>query len=202
MIHATPFVVIDLETTGLEPRLDRIVEIGAVKLLNGEIVGEWSTLVNPGVFVPQETTHITGITTEMVQDAPFFTEIHPQLMEFIGEGSVFVAHNAEFDRSFLNNTLLRHQLEGLDNPYLCTFKLAKQVHPNLSAYSLGALTTMFEIPLVNAHRALDDARATALLLKKFLKVLHDGGLRQLKDLPQIQNLPKMVETAQGQGSLF
>ena len=89
------------------------------------------------------------------------------------------------------------------NPYLCTFKMAKQVHPNLSRYGLGSLCTAFGIELPQAHRALHDARATAQLFIKFLKVLQNGGLKNLKDSLYIQNLPKIVDkSVEGQVSLF
>lgn len=203
MISNTPFVIVDVETTGLEPRLDRIMEIAAVKVLNGEIVDEWDTLVNPKIFVPQISTSISGITTEMVKDAPPFEAIAQDYMNFLGTDSVFVAHNVDFDRMFLNKHLERHEMAGMENPYLCTFRLAKQVHPNLSRYGLGALTEMFDIELSQAHRALHDARATAQLFNKFMRVLQGGGLKYVKDIPHIQNLPKeKKEIAEGQASLF
>jgi DNA polymerase III epsilon subunit family exonuclease len=203
MIHQTPFVIVDTETTGLEPRLDALVEVAAVKMLNGEIIDEWDTLVNPGVFIPQETTDITGITTEMVKDAPWFKDVADDYLKFLGDDSVFVAHNAEFDRAFLNIHLGRLEKPVMANPYLCTFRLAKQVHPNLKKYGLGELASIFDIELNNAHRAIHDARATAYLFSKFMRVLQDGGLKHLKDIPHIQNLPvEEEEKLDGQVSLF
>lgn len=203
MIDKTPFVVVDLETTGLHASLDNIVEIAAIKVVGGEIVEEWNSMVNPGVFLPQECTQITGITTEMVQGAPRFEELVDEYFKFLGEEAVFVAHNVDFDRDFLNKQLERFQRSAMPNPYLCTFKLAKLVHPNLSKYGLGSLCTAFGVDLPQAHRALHDARATAQLLIKFLKVLQNGGLRHIKDLPHIQNLPKESKAlVEGQVSLF
>lgn len=202
MISNTPFVIVDLETTGLEPSLDHIIEIGAVKMLNGEILDEWSTLLDPGVFVPQETTHITGITTEMLKGSPKFEDVLEKYLEFLGEDSVFVAHNAEFDRAFLNNHLKKLEREKMSNPVLCTFKLAKQVHPNISSYTLSNLANIFSIELPQAHRAMDDARATAHLFNKFMRVLQDGGLKRLRDIPVIEGLPKEESADNGQGSLF
>lgn len=201
MISQTPFVVVDLETTGLEPRLDRIIEVAAVKIQNGRIIDQWEQLINPGVFIPQTTTDITGITTEMLQGEPGFTEIADELIKFIGEESIFVAHNAEFDRSFLNFTLDRHDLDGLRNPYLCTFKLAKHMYPALPKYSLGALTERFNIQLDRAHRALEDARATAELLNHFMQQLKEGGAQHLHEIPTILNLPVRQEP-DAQASLF
>ena len=203
MIDKTTFVVVDLETTGLHAGLDSIVEIAAVKVVNGQIVGEWDTMVNPGVFLPLETTQITGITTEMVKDSPAFADIVDEYLGFMGTDTVFVAHNVDFDREFMNKHLEKMNRSTLPNPYLCTFKLAKQVHPNLSRYGLGSLCEAFGVELPQAHRALHDARATAQLFIKFLKVLQNGGLKNLKDIPHIQNLPKTVDKAvEGQVSLF
>jgi DNA polymerase III epsilon subunit family exonuclease len=203
MISQTPFIVVDLETTGLEPNLDRIIEIGAVKVLNGEIVDEWGTLVNPGIFVPDVVTNITGITTEMLQDAPSFDDVKEEYLSFFDDNAIFVAHNVDFDRDFLNSHLTQHSSKPMVGPYMCTFKLAKQVHPNLSKYSLGSLAELFDVDLQQAHRAVHDARATAELMLKFLKVLQDGGLKRVKDIPVIQNLPKIKEEiSDGQASLF
>ena len=204
MIHSTPFIVVELETTGLEPRLDKIVEIAAVKVVNGKIVDEWNTLVNPDMFIPQITTDITGITTEMVKDAPVFADVIDDYLAFMGEGSIFVAHNVDFDHAFMNNHLKAHEREELAHPYLCTFKLAKRVHPNLSRYGLGFLAESFGIELPQAHRALHDARATAELFIKFMSVLQNGGLKTVRDIPVIQNigiLPK-EQVEDGQISLF
>lgn len=203
MISNTSFVVVDLETTGLEPNLDNIVEIAGVKVVNGQIVEEWDTLVNPGIFVPQETTDITGITTEMLRESPRFLDVIDDFLKFLGNESVFVAHNVEFDRGFVNSHLRRHEMAELKNPYLCTFKLAKLVHPNLARYGLGALTEVFEVDLPQAHRAIHDARATAQLFIKFLGTLQAGGLKHVKDIPGIQNLPiEMLIVPEGQVSLF
>jgi DNA polymerase III epsilon subunit family exonuclease len=203
MIHTTPFIIVDVETTGLEPRLDNIIEIAAVKMIGGQIVDEWDTLLNPRVFVPQEVTDITGITTDMLKDSPQFEDVAEDYLKFLGEGSVFVAHNAEFDKEFVNVHLMNSGREKMPHPYLCTFRLAKRVHPNLPKYSLGALTEVFGIDLPQAHRAIHDARATAELFHKFMRVLQDGGLKNLRDIPHIQNLPKEDKTQDdGQVSLF
>lgn len=203
MISSTPFVVVDTETTGLQPGLDRIIEVAAVKVVNGQVVDEWNVLVNPGIYLPHESTQIHGITTEMVNEAEPFEKLAQAYVDFLGSETVFVAHNVDFDRDFLNIHLSRAGLKPMPNPYLCTQKLAKRVHPNLTKYGLGSLSEVFGIELPQAHRALHDARATAQLLIKFLKVLQDGGLRRIKDIPTIQNLPLEVKVAaEGQVSLF
>ncbi len=202
MIYQSKFVVVDCETTGLVPALDKIVEIGAVKVVNGEIVDEFYTMVNPGVFVPAETTHITGITTEMLAGSPDFKTISKKYMEFL-EDAVFVAHNVAFDRGFVNQELGRNLETQMAGPFLCTIDLAKYLHPNLSKYTLGALCEHFAVELPQAHRAIHDARATAGLLIKFLRSIQNGGAKYLKDIPVIQNLPKKAEIIlENQISLF
>ena len=104
-----------------------------------------------------------------------FSRSCPAHLEFYGRRLCFVAHNVDFDRDFLNIHLSRAGHEVMPNPYLCTQKLAKRVHPNLTKYGLGALSEVFGIELPQAHRALHDARATAELLIKFLRVLQNGG---------------------------
>jgi len=203
VISSTPFVVVDLETSGLTPGLDRIIEIAAVKVLNGEVIDEWNTLVNPGIYLPLESTQIHGITTDMVEQAEPFQAVVQAYLDFLGADAIFVAHNVDFDRDFLNIHLSRAGHDSMPNPYLCTQKLAKKVHPNLTKYGLGALSGVFGIELPQAHRALHDARATAELLIKFLRVLQNGGLRDVKDIPGIQNLPVEVKSlSSGQVSLF
>ncbi len=204
MIQTRPFIVVDLETTGLEPKLDKIIEIAAVKVVGGKIVDEWSTLLNPKIFISQTSTAITGITTDMVKDAPLFSEVAEDFLNFMGEEAIFVAHNVDFDHSFINEQLQAHGYEALSHPYLCTYKLAKQVHPNLSKYGLAFLAENFGVQLLKAHRALHDARATAELFIKFINVLENGGLKYVKDIPVIQNisLESQDKTVEGQISLF
>lgn len=202
MISQSSFVVVDTETTGLVPALDKIIELGAVKVVNGEIRDEFFTLINPGIFVPSDTTNITGITSEMLSGAPDFTPVGKKFLNFLGANSIFVAHNVAFDRDFLNCALSNAGFERMMCPYLCTIEFAKYLHPNLSKYNLGSLVDVFGIDLPRAHRAIHDARATAHLLIKFLKTVQNGGAKTLQDIPVIQNLPKNAVLVENQISLF
>lgn len=203
MISKTPFIIVDCETTGLVPSLDRVIEIGAVKVLDGKVIDEFSTLINPEIFIPTEITGITGITTEMLQGHPLIQDVLPKYMEFLGDDYVFVAHNVEFDKEFINESLLRAQMNKMNSPYLCTINLARHVHPNLARYNLGNLAQLFNVDLPQAHRAIHDARATAQLFVKFMKVLQDGGLKYIHEIPHIQNAKKPEKgVEQGQVSLF
>ena len=153
-------VAFDLETTGLDVETDSIIEIGAVRIVDGVITDEYSTLVNPGFAIPQETTYITGIEQKDLRGAPTLATILPDIAHFIGDAPV-IAHNAIFDVSFLKRFGL---LSG--NLAIDTIEVTSIINPTLPSYSLGSLVEQLNIELENAHRALDDARATARLYIK------------------------------------
>ncbi len=152
------YVAFDLETTGLDPKRDAIIEIGCARLRDGEVVDQYSTLVNPGRKLAFVITQLTGISDRDLLGQPSIAEVLTPLMRFIGSATM-VAHNAPFDVGFLRAAGL-----SLVNPVLDTFEIAGIVLPSRSSYSLGALTAEFGIELQHAHRAADDAAATALLL--------------------------------------
>lgn len=154
------FVCLDFETTGLSGR-DRVTEIGAVKVLEGEIVQRFYTLVNPGRPIPPRVVALTGITNDMVEDHPRIEEILPVFLGFLGNLPL-VAHNAKFDCKFLERDLLQMGRE-IENPVADTLQQARLVCPGLPSYKLSFLTNHFSIPLNDAHRAWCDAEATAKL---------------------------------------
>ena len=158
-----PYVVIDVETTGGKQPQHRITEIGAVKMINGEIVDSWSSLINPQRHIPRFITQLTGIDNEMVKDAPLFSEIADSLQKFL-RGSVFVAHNVNFDYGFFKQEFQRLE-QKFSMPKLCTIREMRKHYPELKSYSLGNLCERYNIPLHSHHRALCDAEATAELLK-------------------------------------
>ncbi len=151
------FVAIDLETTGLSAERDAIIEVGAVKFRDGEVIDEFGSLVNPGRSIPPDITMITGITDRDVADAPRFNQIANTLMRFVGNSPV-VGHNVGFDLSFLRGQGLLAENVGLDSWELATILL-----PSLPGYSLGALAERFDIRSASRHRALEDARASGRL---------------------------------------
>lgn len=159
-------VALDLETTGLDIQEDSVIEIGAVRLKDGAIIAEYSTLIDPGFVIPAETTRITGIYPEDLRGAPTLKAALPQIAQFTGDSPV-IAHAAMLDVGFMRRYgLLKN------NPILDTLELASILLPRVPHYNLSALTGLFDINLENAHRALADARATALLYwQLWLKVL-------------------------------
>ncbi len=164
-------VVLDFETTGLSAADNRVIEVGAVALDGKECVGIFSELVNPGDFLPYNITQITGITDEMLTDKPRAREVMPKLAKFIGDRTI-IAHNASFDSKFLNAEMERVNI-FLENSVLCTLKLSRRVLPGHSSYSLGNLANALGIDLTRAHRALDDAKATAYLWRHIYEAVVD-----------------------------
>ena len=171
-IRATTFVVVDVETTGLSPRDGGITEIAMFKVRNGLIWDEYTTLVDPLIPIPDEITVLTGIDDAMVAGAPTAKEVAVPIAEFLGDG-VFTAHNAPFDLGFVNSTLAKGSLDPIQNPVLCTCKLARRLLPNLQSKSLGPVTRALGVKNSSRHRAAGDAYATAQVLIRFLNRLED-----------------------------
>ena len=164
------FVVVDVETTGMNAQDDRITEIAMMKVKGGQLVEEFSTLVNPLMTIPAYITDLTGIDNLMVRDAPPAREVAPFVAEFLG-GSVLAAHNASFDWGFVSATVRRESGVELANPQLCTVKLSRRILPSLPSKSLGPVTRHLNIAIPQRHRASGDAFATALVLVKYLSYL-------------------------------
>ncbi|NCP64525.1 MAG: 3'-5' exonuclease [Paraglaciecola sp.] len=162
-----PYVVVDVETTGGKAAGHRITEIAAVKIVNGAEVDRWTTLLNPQRRIPKFITQLTGISDAMVADAPLFCEIVDSLDAFL-QGSIFVAHNVNFDYGFFK--LEYERLERrFSLPKLCTVREMRKYFPGLGSYALKALCTEFGIPLQSHHRAMCDAEAAAELLKMVIE---------------------------------
>ncbi len=158
------YVVVDIETTGGRAPFHRVTEIGAVKMRGGEIVDRWQSLVNPERPIPATITRLTGITNEMVADAPVFAEVADDFAEFMEE-AVFVAHNVRFDYGFLSAEFGRLE-RRFRHPTLCTCQSMRKLWKGLPSYGLANLCRHFGIPLESHHRALCDAEAAAGLLLK------------------------------------
>ncbi|MDD3204473.1 MAG: PolC-type DNA polymerase III [Lachnospiraceae bacterium] len=182
---AETYVVFDLETTGFSPMQNRIIEIGAVKVTAGEIVDRFSTFVNPDVPIPFRIEKLTGINDSMVIDAPMIDVILPQFMEFC-QDTVLVAHNANFDMSFILENAKRLGLKA-DYTYVDTVALARLLLPNHSKYTLDSVAKFMNVSLENHHRAVDDAAATAEIFQKFIPMLQE---EKIENLQQVNELGK------------
>lgn len=184
------FVVFDLETTGFSAEVDRIIEIGAVKIKNGEIVDNFSKFVNPKIPIPFRIEKLTGINDSMVMEAEPIEKILPEFLEFCGD-AVMVAHNAGFDTSFIINNAERLGIKY--NPTIMdTVLLAQFVIPNLHNYKLDTLCKHLAVSLENHHRAVDDAQATAYIYLKMVKMLEE---RDIFDLDKLNEAGKLDDEA-------
>jgi len=141
-----------------------------VKVIDGEIVDEYSTLINPEQYIPNFITDLTGITNNMVAQAPKFDEVKSKIKTFLGD-AIFVAHNVQFDYGFLNASFVRAGLGQISNNLLCTIRLARRLLPTTKSKSLESLINYYGIDVPNRHRALDDAKATADILIRFLELM-------------------------------
>lgn len=175
------YVCIDLETTGLEPKRDKIIEIGAVKVEHNMIVEEWETFVNPNRKLEERIVELTGIHDEQLRDAPLITDILPELLGFLGD-HVLLGHSVLFDYSFVKKAAVNERLtferQGID-----TLKIARKYLAELESRSLGYLCRYYGIAH-NAHRALEDAKATVALYRKLAECFYE------------------TEEAEGEKSLF
>ena len=158
------FVAFDFETTGLYAGQDSIVEFGAVKFLNAQVLESFGQLANPGRQIPADATRVSGITDAMVAGQPSVASILPEFMRFIGD-SVLIAHNAGFDLGFLRTALDRANLAMPGNLVIDTQALAKKAFPGQKSYSLQNLAIFLKFPPNQAHRAVDDS---LMCMKLFL----------------------------------
>ena len=176
----TTYCVLDLETTGFSFRTEKITEVGIMKVKNGEVIDEFSCFVNPEKPIPQRVVEVTNITDDMVKDAETIDKVMPKVLEFVGD-SVLVAHNADFDIGFLKYNANQLGL-SLDNTYLDTLRLAKDLFPDFKKYKLGKIAEYLGIKVEVAHRALDDVDTTVKVLNVMLKMLKEKGVETLDDI--------------------
>ncbi|MDP2480138.1 MAG: 3'-5' exonuclease [Candidatus Palauibacterales bacterium] len=181
-LAALSYVVVDVETTGASPgRGDRITEIAAVEVRHGAITDEFSSLVNPGMPIPAWISRLTGISDDMVCDAPRFEEIAGLVRERL-EGRVFVAHNAPFDWRFVSAEMRRAASVLPSGPRLCTLRLARRALPGLARKGLDSVTEYYGIEIEGRHRAGGDAVATAGVLLRLLEEVERRGFTEWGDL--------------------
>ncbi len=198
------YVCLDLETTGLDPKRDKIIEVGAVKVKNGEITGRMETFVNPQRTLEERIVELTGITDDKLVNAPEITDILPGLLDFIGD-DILLGHSVRFDYSFVKKAAIDQRFKfekfGID-----TLKIARKFLPELESRSLEFLCRHFEIEH-SAHRALADAEATIRLYNKLTELFYEGHEDEFKPtllsynvkrdtpitIPQKEQLYKLVD---------
>ena len=177
-------VVVDVETTGLDYTREKIIEFAGVKLEDGVITDRFETLINPHQHIRKSSQAIHGISEEDLADAPEEEEIYPKIFEFIGDAQI-VAHNAIFDFSFLNRTSKRLYEKPLENKYIDTQQMFKEVYPQMESCGLECLMNTFNVEFSTRHRAMADAEGLALCyprLKEMYFQKYDWQLAQIKNV--------------------
>lgn len=181
------YLCVDLETTGLSPKMDKIIEIGAVKVKSGKIVDTFETFVRPGVALPERIAELTGITEEDLASAPTITEVLPRFLEF-AEELPLLGHRILFDYSFLKrafvNVKLPFERKGID-----TLKLSRKLLPDLPSKRLGDLCEHYQIS-IQAHRAMEDARATHFLYQKLCEAFSEKNEKDFEPIPLIYKVKR------------
>ncbi len=188
------YAIIDIETTGGSPKSEKITEIALYIFDGKEIVNEFTTLINPEKPIPYFITSLTGITDEMVADAPKFYEVAKQLVE-ITQDKIFVAHNVSFDYRFIRSEFKSLGYDFTRNN-ICTLQLSRRLFPGHRSYSLGNICQDLGIEIENRHRAAGDALATVKLLEKLLNKCRengDGDLLAASSRPNLKNLHPLLE---------
>ena len=185
------YAIVDIETTGGHAASNGITEISIYLHDGDKIVGHFETLINPGLHIPAFITGLTGISNEMVRRAPAFSEVAERIFTLL-QDNVFVAHNVNFDYSFIKHELSRCGYE-LDTKKLCTVRLSRKVFPGLTSYSLGKICGYLDIHIEDRHRAGGDARATVTLLEKLIQNDTTDSIKKfLKKTSKEQSLPPNV----------
>ncbi|MEA4815843.1 MAG: PolC-type DNA polymerase III [Lachnospiraceae bacterium] len=175
------YIVFDIETTGLTAGYDKITEIGAVKIKDKEIIDSYSTFINPGIPLPKEIIKLTGITDDMLADAPDISAELPRFIDFIGDG-VLVAHNAAFDTGFIKQEMKALNLGELKNTIVDTLEISRAMLPDLPKHRLNFVAEALGVSLKGHHRAVNDAKATAEIFLKLMESLEAEGVKMLSEV--------------------
>lgn len=200
LLRSLKFCVIDLETTGGNPETEKIIEIGMVKIENRKITEERSFLVNPLKDIPDFVQKLTGIRKADVEHSPKIEEVIDEIIQFIGD-AILVAHNTSFDIPFLNGVLKKLQRPTLENKVICTNIMTKYMIPDIMSSNLNYMSQIFNIHHSQAHRAIEDARATGMLLLKYMEIFESKNIRKVNQLYYPRNKFELdraiVETQDG-----
>ena len=175
------YTIVDIETTGLEPTIHEITEIGAIKVLASRGIEKFEQLIKPARPISDEITRLTGITNEMVADKPSLETVLPKFLAFIDD-SVLVAHNTEFDLAFLKHHAYKALNREIKNPSVCTVLVSRVLLPHLENHKLHTVAAYFDIQIENRHRAMGDAELTLQTWLKMMELLKEKNVNTLTDL--------------------
>lgn len=184
------YIIFDIETTGLDSSYDEIIEIGAIRIENNKVVSQFQSLVKPDRQVNDYITELTGITNDMLIDAPKIEEVLPQFMEFVGN-EILIGHNVNFDINFIYDNLYRNNYKVLTNDFIDTMRLARKLLPELSHHRLRDIAEYFNVDFSNNHRSLRDCEITLSIYEK-LKLL---AIEKYGELDSFKNAFKKHSSA-------
>lgn len=192
-LNEISIVITDIETTGGRYHNHRIIEIGMIKVVNGQKVDEFQSLIDPQCEIPANITTLTGITNEMVRTAPTFNALHESIYEFL-EGSIFVAHNARFDYGFIKQEFERQGVR-YSSKVLCSLRLSRKLFPRFKRHDISSIMQRYGIAVENRHRALDDAK----VVWGFLQVVQDKiplvkQTQAINEITRKPSLPQRLKT--------
>ena len=180
-IDNTQYVIVDIETTGLEPEKSRIIEIGALKTDGPKETDVYTTLIDPGCDIPENIVAITGITGEMLRGKPDIKKALSGFLDFIS-GKVLVAHNTEFDIPFIQHHAEKHLKRKMDNKTVCTLKLSRILLPQLKNHKLHTVAEHLGVPVHDRHRAMGDVETTFHVWNKLVEMLTKKGIKTIDEV--------------------
>lgn len=189
-------IVLDVETTGLDFLREQIIEFAAIKLVNGEIVDEYETLINPQQHIRHSSIEIHGITEEMVENEPTLDEVMPKILEFIGDYPI-VAHNVVFDYNFLNEASKKLYEKTLPNQRICTQHMFREVFPEEFSHGLAGLLDRMDVEVTTRHRAMADTKGLALAYPKLKELYNQKYAWQIEQSANIDYLFERFLRVQG-----
>jgi len=175
-----PYIIIDIETTGLYPEKSEIIEIGAIKTDGTKAIDVFTTLIEPEAEIPKEIEALTGISQEMTLGKPRAKQALSELLSFI-KNDVLVAHNSDFDIPFIKHHLQKQLKKDINNKVLCTMKIARAVVPGIKNYKLHTLAEHLGVQVMNRHRAMGDCETTFHVWNKLMEALAAKGIRTLAE---------------------
>ena len=176
------YIIFDIETTGLDSSYDEVIEIGAIKVKNNKIVSKFNSLVKPKNEIDEYITELTGITNEMVKDAPTIEEILPDFMNYMGN-DILIGHNVNFDINFIYDNLYRNKFDVLTNDFIDTMRISRKLLPELPHHRLIDLAKYFKIDSTNNHRSLKDCEITMNVYENLKEI----ALRKYDNVDEFKN---------------
>jgi len=180
-LRSLKYTIVDIETTGLDPVNNEIIEIGALKLENLKIIDSFSALIKPKTNLPKKIVEITGITEEMLVDKPEIQDVLVDFENFLSD-NIVIAHNSDFDIGFLQQNFSRHLNSNMKNKILCTLKISRVIIPNLPNYKLHTIAKYFNVPIIERHRALGDCKTTFYIWEKLVSILEQKGINTFDEI--------------------